>query len=196
MTPGALIQIFYEFAPVVAFFVAGQLLSFSGAVLVLLLTTIMSIMIAWLYHRHIPVTPLASGALVLVTASITLYFDTPDAIILADTIYFWGLAAAIVAGFWRKKHLLEHMFDKTFAITTQGWRVLSMRWFIVLLLAGIANEYVRFAYTPEFWIDYRFTKILIIAAFSFYQFTLARKYRIEGEANAWGLRNKSKRVVN
>jgi intracellular septation protein len=191
MTPGALIQIFYEFAPVVAFFVAGQLLSFSGAVLVLLITTILSIIVAWLYHRHLPVMPLASGALVLVTASVTLYFNDPNAVILADTIYFWGLATAIVVGFWRRKHLLEHMFDKTFAITEAGWRKLSQRWFLVLLLAGFANEYVRIFLTPEFWIDYRFTKILLIAAFSFYQFTLARKYRIEGEANRWGLRIKA-----
>ena len=188
MTPGAFIQILYEFAPVVAFFVAGQLLPFTGAVLVLLVATAGSVIVAWAYHRQLPVIPLASGLLVLVTGSITLYFDTPDAIILADTIYFWGLAAAIVAGFWRKKHLLEHMFDKTFAITHQGWRVLSMRWFVVLFGAGLANEYVRIFLTPEFWIDYRFTKILIITTFSFYQFTLARRYRIEGESNTWGLR--------
>lgn len=190
MTRGALIQILYEFAPVVAFFIAGQLLSFSEAVLVLLVATSVSVAIAWMYHRHLPVTPLASGALVVITASITLIYNTPDAIILADTIYFWGLAGAIVVGFWRPKHLLEHMFDKTFAISGQGWRVLSMRWFVVLFLAGIANEYVRIFYSPEFWIDYRFTKILLIAAFSMYQFKLARAYRIDGESNSWGLRTK------
>lgn len=191
MTRGALIQLLYEFAPVVAFFVAGQLLSFLGAVAVLLITTIISILIAWFYHRHLPVMPLASGALVLVTASLTLFLHKPDAIILGDTIYFWGLAAAIAAGFWRPTHLLERMFDKTFAISKPGWQILSIRWFILLFLAGAANEYVRIMFTPEFWIDYRFTKILFIAAFSFYQFTVARKYRIEGEANHWGLRIKA-----
>ncbi len=83
------------------------------------------------------------------------------------------------------------MFDKTFAITKAGWTRLSWRWFTVLILAGFANEYVRIMMTPEFWIDYRFTKILLLMAFSFYQFTLARRYRIEGESNAWGLRRAS-----
>lgn len=190
MTPGALIQTFYEVMPVVAFFVAGQVLSFSGAVLVLLIATLVSTITAWLYHKQLPIMPLASGVLVLITGTLTLYFNQPNAIILADTIWFWGLAAAIVVGFYRPKQLIEHMFDRTFAITKEGWRQLSIRWLIVMLLAGAANEYVRIMMTPEFWIDYRFTKILLIAAFSIYQFRVARKYRIEGEANGWGLRTK------
>lgn len=189
MNAGAIIQVSYEFAPLVTFFIAGQLLPFSGAVLALVIATSISLVVAWTYHRQIPVMPLVSGVLTLVTGILTLYFNKPDAIILADTIYFWGLAVAILIGFRQKKHILEHMFDKTFAITKEGWSRLSWRWFTVLLLAGMANEYVRITLTPEFWIDYRFTKIMIIAAFSFYQLTLARKYRIEGEANAWGLRN-------
>ena len=190
MTPGAIIQTVYEFAPVVAFFVAGQLLPFSGAVLVLIITTLLSVVVAWSYHRQVPVMPLATGTLVLITGGITLYYNQPDVIIFADTIYFWGLAAGIMIGFYQKTHLLERMFDKTFAITKEGWRKLSIRWVVVLVLAGLANEYVRIFMTPEFWIDYRFTKVLLIAAFSFYQFTLAARYRIEGQSNAWGLRTK------
>jgi intracellular septation protein len=189
MNTSAAVQVLYEFAPLVTFFIAGQLLPFYGAVTALLLATVVSIVIAWSYHKQVPIMPLASGTLVLVTGVVTVYFEQPDAIILADTIYFWGLAVAILIGFRQKRHILERMFDKTFAITKAGWDKLSWRWFTVLVLAGFANEYVRIMMTPEFWIDYRFTKIMLIAAFSFYQFTLARRYRIEGEANAWGLRN-------
>lgn len=188
MTPGALVQVFYELAPVIAFFVAGQLYSFMTAVWVLMLATLLSVIVAWWYHRHLPFLPLASAVLVLVSGGLTVYFANPDAIILADTIYFWGLAAAILVGMRQEKQLLERMFDQTFAITAAGWRKLSWRWFIVLVAAGLANEYVRATMTPEFWVDYRFTKVALIMLFSLYQFTLARQYRIEGEANAWGLR--------
>jgi intracellular septation protein len=189
MNVGAAIQVFYEFAPLVTFFVAGQVLPFSGAVLALIIATAISIVIAWVYHRQVPIMPLASGALVLITGTITIYFNQPNAIILADTIYFWGLAGAILVGFYQKRHILQRMFDKTFAITQVGWNKLSSRWFTILILAGFANEYVRLTTTPEFWIDYRFTKILLLAGFSFYQFTLARRYRIESESNSWGLRS-------
>jgi intracellular septation protein len=188
MKAGAAIQLSYEFAPVVAFFVAGQIFSFTGAVLALLITTSISLCIAWTYHRQVPLIPLASGALVIITGALTVFFNKPDAIILADTIYFWGLAVAIAAGFRTKKHVLERMFDKTFAITHKGWKKLSLRWMFVLIIAGIGNEYVRIFMTPEFWIDYRFTKILLIMLFSIYQFRLAKRYRIAGESTTWGLR--------
>ncbi len=188
MSLGAIIQIFYEFAPLVTFFIAGQFLPFTEAVLALIVATCISLAVAWTYHRQIPVMPLLSGGLTLITGTITVYFNEPNAIIIADTIYFWGLALAILVGFTMKRHMLERMFDKTFAMTKAGWTKLSWRWFVVLVIAGMANEYVRITTSPEFWIDYRFTKIMIITAFSFYQFTLARRYRIEGESNSWGLR--------
>lgn len=188
MKLGAAVQMFTEFAPLVVFFVAGQLVDFRGAVLILLITTVISITVGWSYHRVVPVMPLVSGVLVLITGILTVYFNKPDAIILADTIWFWGLAVLIALGFRQQTHFLERMFDKTFAITRTGWNHLSCRWLIALLFAGAANEYVRITMTPEFWIDYRFTKILLLMLFSLYQFTLARKYRIESESNAWGLR--------
>jgi len=103
-------------------------------------------------------------------------------------LYFFALASIIAVFFWRDKHFLEHMFDMTFAMETAGWRILSLRWLTLLLLAGIGNEVVRLAFTPEVWIDYRFVKILLIIGFAFYQFRLSRQYRIPGESNSLGLR--------
>ena len=187
---GAMVQTTTEFAPLVVFFAAGQIFSFEGAVIALLVATVVSIVVAWVCQRHIPIMPLASGVLVIITGVLTVYFNLPDAIIIADTIWFWGLAALILVGIKRGDHVLEKMFDRTFAMTAAGWTKLSWRWFFVLVVAGIANEYVRLTMSPEFWIDYRFTKILIIMLFSVYQFTLAREYRIAAEANGWGLRIK------
>ena len=183
-------QVFTEFFPIIAFFIAGQIYSFEEAVMVLLIATIFSLAVAWLHHRRIPIMPLASSVLVLITGTLTIYFNKPDAIILGDTIWFWGLAILIIVCFRKQPHLLERMFGRAFAISRTGWTQLSWRWLVVLILAGAANEYVRIMMTPEFWIDYRFVKILLIMVFSLYQFTLARKYRIEGESNSWGVRTK------
>jgi intracellular septation protein A len=105
-------------------------------------------------------------------------------------VYFGTFAVLIAIGFWRKKHFLERVFDLTFAMTREGWDKLSRRWLVLFILAASANEFVRITMTPEFWIDYKFTKVIIIATFACYQFTLSRKYRIPGESNAWGLRIK------
>lgn len=188
MSRGAYIQIFSEFFPVVAFFAAGQLFSFMTAAIVLIGTTLLSLVVSLVNIGKIPVMPIFSGVIVFFFGGLTLYLDQPDFLIFADTFYFFALAAIIAVFFWRQKHFLEHMFDITFAMTAEGWRLLSIRWLTVLLLAGVGNEIVRLAFTPEVWIDYRFVKILLIVAFSFYQFRLSKKYRIPKESNALGLR--------
>jgi intracellular septation protein len=188
MSRGAYIQVFSEFFPVVAFFVAGQLYSFMTAAIILIATTLFSLVVSLINIGKIPVMPIFSGLTVFVFGGLTLYLDQPDFLIFADTLYFFALASIIAVFFWRDKHFLEHMFDMTFAMETAGWRILSLRWLTLLLLAGIGNEVVRLAFTPEVWIDYRFVKILLIIGFAFYQFRLSRQYRIPGESNSLGLR--------
>jgi len=192
MSRGAYIQIFSEFFPVIAFFAAGQLFSFMTAAIILIATTLLSLLVSLINIGKIPVMPIFSGSIVFIFGGLTLYLDQPDFLIFADTFYFFSLAAIIAFFFWRKKHFLEHMFDMTFAMKSKGWHILSQRWLVVLILAGIGNEFVRLAFTPEVWINYRFVKILVIIGFSFYQFRLSKKYRISGESNSLGLRTKPK----
>jgi intracellular septation protein len=195
MSHGAYVQIFSEFFPIVAFFIAGQLYSFEKAALILIITTAFSLSISLIKIRKIPIMPLFSALTVFIFGGLTVYLDQPGFLIFSDTFYFFALAGIIGIFFWRDKHFLEHIFDMTFAMKKEGWYILSQRWFIVLILAGIGNEIVRLAFTPEVWIQYRFVKILLITGFCFYQFKLSKKYRIPGESNALGLRIHTPTVV-
>jgi intracellular septation protein len=188
MSRGAYVQVFSEFFPIVVFFLAGQLYSFTTAAIILIVTTLFTLIISLINIGKIPVMPIFSGVTVFIFGGLTVYLDQPGFLIFSDTFYYFALAAIIGLFFLRDKHFLEHMFDATFAMKKEGWYILSQRWFIVLLLAGVGNEIVRLAFTPEVWINYRFVKILIIASFSVYQFRLSKRYRIPGESNALGLR--------
>lgn len=188
MNRNGIIQAICEFSPVLAFFIAGQIIPFIPAVTVLLSTTIICFFVSLVVIRQIPLLPLLSTAITVIAAVLTIFFAKEQAIILADTVYFFGLAFLITIGFTQQKHFLERVFGITFAITKRGWGLLSWRWLILLLTAGAGNELVRFFATPEFWIDYRSTKIVLITLFAFYQFRLAQKHRIPNESNRWGLR--------
>lgn len=177
-----------ELSPILVFFLAGQLTDFFSAVLLLMGTSIVAVAISWLHARHIPWLPIISTLFVLIGGAITVFFRAPDAIIIADTIYYAAGAALLYLGLSRHILILKHLFQVVFAITDHGWRILTWRWIIFLLLAAIANEAVRFLATPEFWIDYRFVKIIVILLFATYQFTLSRRYRLPEESTRWGLR--------
>ena len=177
-----------EFGPVFAFFVAGQFFSFFTATAILIVTTSIAFCVSWRRDRRIPVMPFISGLFVVIAGIITLLYRAPDALILSDSLYYFAIAGIIGAGYIFKKFVLKLFFDCLFAMSNEGWHTLSLRWFYLCILAGVLNEIVRWNMSPEFWIDYKFAKLIVITLFGFYQFTVARRYRIPEESNEWGVR--------
>lgn len=172
----------------VLFFVAGQIYPFEAAAAILVISTIVSISYTLWYENRIPMLPFVSAIIVIILGCITVFFHKPDAIIFADTIYYFMIAIGIALGLYFNKLILKTLFNPVFAMSDEGWRLLSWRWLTILLIAGSANEAVRIIATPEFWIDFRAAKIGVLMLFAFYQFRLSRRYRIPEESNSWGLR--------
>ena len=73
-------------------------------------------------------------------------------------------------------------------MSAKGWYILARRWVLIFLLGGILNELVRQFGTPDLWVHFKVLKVITVACFGFYQFTLSKKYRIPEESNEWGLR--------
>ena len=188
MTRAAAINLLTEFTPVLAFFVAGQFYSFFVATAILLIFTVAALAVSWLHDRSIAFFPIFSGIFVVVSGLITLYFKEPNALIFADSLYYFVVAGIIGVGMLRDRLFLKWLFERTFAMADAGWRILSWRWLIAFVVAGIGNEIVRIFLTPEVWVDYKFVKVILIAGFGFYQFTLSKRYRIPEISNEWGLR--------
>lgn len=177
-----------EFGPLLLFFIAGRVTDFFTAVLVLMMATAIAVGISWYAERRIPWLPVISAFFVLLGGFITVHWRAPDAIIVADTFYYTAVALAILIPLLRGSLLLKRLFVTVFAITDEGWRVLSWHWFWFLFAAAIANEIARFYLTPVQWIDYRLVKSVIVTLFAFSQFIVSIRYRIPGESNRFGLR--------
>jgi intracellular septation protein len=188
MNKKALLHLGNEFVPIIAFFFAAQCFSFFTATAVLIVSTITALLIGWHFDRRLPVLPVISALFVLVSGVITIAYQAPDALIFADTLYYFILGFTILGGLWFKMNFLKLVFSPTFAMQDRGWTILTHRWIIIFLVAGVANEIARQTLSPEEWVNFKVLKVITIALFGFYQFTLARRYRIPEESNSWGLR--------
>jgi len=93
MTRSAFIQLTSELGPIISFMVAGQVTTFLGAVWVLMIATVLSVGITALHNGRVPILPLASAFIVLVTGGSAVFFGYKDAVIIADSLYYLGLAA-------------------------------------------------------------------------------------------------------
>ena len=184
----AFIHLFNEFTPVLAFFVAVQVTDFFTATAIFMVVTVIALTTGWYLDRRFPLFPIIAGSFVLIGGGITLYFDTPDGIILADSIYYLGLGLLVWLSLILDKNILKIIFGHTFAITDRGWTILAHRWIMIFLIAGIANEVARHFLTPEAWANFKVLKVITVGLFGFYQFTVSRRHRLPEESNEWGLR--------
>jgi len=185
----AALHLLNEFVPVIGFFIAAQLFSFYTATSILMVLTVAALSVGWYCERRLPVLPIISGLFVLVSGFITVTYQAPDALIFADSLYYFGMGLTIALGLVFRTNILKLIFERVFAMTNVGWRILAIRWVIIFLLGGAINEVVRLYATPEVWVHFKVVKVITVALFGLYQFTLSRKYRIPEESNAWGLRH-------
>jgi intracellular septation protein len=184
----ALLHLINEFSPVIAFFIAAQFYNFFIATGVLIVSTIIAIVVGWYFEKRVPILPLISGTFVIVSGFITISNENPDALIFADSLYYFLMGLTIAFGLLYKKNILKLIFERTFAMTDEGWSVLAHRWIVIFILTGIANEVARFMFTPEVWVNFKLLKVVAITIFGLYQFKLSKKYRIPELSNEWGIR--------
>ncbi len=188
MNKKAVLHLLNEFVPVIGFFIAAQLFSFYTATSVIMTLTVVALSIGWYYERHLPILPIISGFFVIISGIITIVYQAPDALIFADSLYYFLMGLTIATGLIFRVNILKLIFARVFAMQDRGWKILAIRWIIIFLLGGIANEVVRQLATPEIWVHFKVMKVITIAIFGFYQFTLSRRYRIVEQSNEWGLR--------
>ncbi len=177
-----------EFFPIVAFFITAQLFSFYVATATLIITTSIALGVGWFTEKRLPILPVISGFFVLISGLITIFYKAPDALIFGDSLYYLLMGTTILIGLFFKVFILKLIFGDTFAMHDLGWIILSRRWVLIFILAGIINEVARHTLTPEDWVQFKVLKIITIAIFGFYQFTLSRRYRLREHSNAWGIR--------
>lgn len=188
MPQKALLNLLNEFTPIFGFFLAVQFFSFYTATSILMALTIITLSIGWYCEKHLPVLPIISGFFVIISGFITIIYHTPDALIFADSLYYFLMGLTIATGLIFKVNILKLILARVFAMQDMGWKILAVRWIVILLLGGIANEIVRQLATPEVWVNFKVIKVTAITLFGLYQFTLSRKYRLPDISNEWGLR--------
>lgn len=177
-----------EFGPIVLFFIAGQTADFFTAVAVLMGSTVLATILSWQLDKRIPWLPILSAFFVLLGGAITLARQAPDAIILADTLFYITVASTLGYSLLKTIPLLKMVFGTIFAMNDIGWRRLTINWFLFLLFCACTNEIARFLLTPDSWIEYRFYKTILVTCFASLQIFVTRAHRLENESNRWGLR--------
>ena len=174
-------QFFYEFFPVLLFFITFKFYGIYTATIVGIVTTFLQVTMTRLYTKKWDKKQVVTLTIFVVFGGMTLYFHNPIFVKWKPTILFWLFAATLlITQFFTQKpliqRLMENMLQDKGHLPEQIWRRLNLIWASFFTVLGAINLFIAYFYNDDIWVNFKFygvTGALLI--FSLFQaFYLAR----------------------
>ena len=145
-----------------------------------IIATLISLFVAWIIEKKIPMVPLISGILITLFGGLTIYFDNAIFLYIKPTIIniLFGLAL-LLGKFFTDEPILKKIMGKSLSLTSEGWNLLNKRWIYFFFGVAILNECVWRTQSEEFWVNFKVWGLLPITfIFTAFQVPLINKYKI------------------
>lgn len=187
-TLGLVFNLVVEFGPLVLFLVMFEFFNFQVATIILVVTTIVVMVSGYVIQKRIALFPLFASGSVVVFGLATIFLKDANFIIIKDSLFYGIFGSIIIISLLMNRLVLKDLFFKLFAISDRGWKIVSWRWGIFMILLAVSNEIFRIGFSEEIWVRYKTYALLVLVIFSAYQMLLSRKERTLEKSNAWGFR--------
>ncbi len=173
-----LLKMLVELGPLVVFFITNaatkSIFWGTGAFMV---ATAIALVVSRAIFGRIPMMPMISGVFVLFFGGLTLYLQDALFIKVKPTIVNTLFALILLGGLAFGQSLLRHVLGDVFKLTSEGWRMLTLRWAMFFLLLAVLNEIVWRNFSEEFWIAFKMIGVMpLTVIFGVAQLGLLRRY--------------------
>lgn len=154
---------FFEFIPLIIFFVVYKMVDIYAATGALMVT--MGLMLCFNYFKNgkLEKMHLITFAMVLGFGALTLILRD-DAFIKwkVTVVYALFSGALIVSQYIYKKPVIKQMLAKELKLPDQVWNNLNLAWAVFFALLAIVNVYVAFNMSQEIWVNFKVFGLLIV----------------------------------
>ncbi|OGV72445.1 MAG: septation protein A [Methylophilales bacterium RIFCSPHIGHO2_02_FULL_57_10] len=173
----------FDLFPIILFFASYKLAGIFAATAAAIFATLAQIgWVKW-HHGKVDGMLLASGVIVVIFGGATLLLQDEIFIKWKPTVLYWIFASALFAAelIWRK-NLIRSMMGQQIQMPDLIWRKLNQAWAGFFALLGLANLYVAFNYSTDFWVNFKlFGTTGLMLGFVILQSLLLSKYVEEKE---------------
>lgn len=151
------------------------------ATAVFMVVMLVSIAASWIISRHLAIMPLITGVVVLVMGGLTLWLQDDTFIKIKPTIVNVFFGAVLLIGLAFGRSLLAYVFDAAFALDSQGWRKLTLRWGVFFFVLAGLNEFVWRTQSTDFWVAFKVWGTMpLTMIFALAQLPLMQKHMLPG----------------
>jgi len=176
---GSLIKSLIEIIPLILFFIANAKYGIIFATKTFVITTLIALIISYLYFKKISTPLLITTFLVLIFGGLTIFFKDPTFIKLKPTIVYFLFSLFLFLGLALKKNFLQIYLSSLIKLNDTGWNILTKRWGIFFLLMALLNETIWRNFSTDFWVSFKvFGFLPLTIIFTLLQQNLIKNYSI------------------
>ena len=151
----------FDFFPLVAFLIAfyypeDREQGIYLAIQVLIIASAIQIIIYWLITRKFEKMHVITLILTVILGGATLLLKDVRFIKWKPTAVNWVFALVFLGSqFIGKKPIIRRMMDHAISVPDEIWTKLNIGWVVFFIFSGIANLYVAYNFSTEFWVNFK-----------------------------------------
>jgi intracellular septation protein len=146
----------FDIFPVVLFFIAYKFAGIFVATAVAIAATFAQIGWVWFRKGKVETMLWVSLVIIVVFGGATLVLQDETFIKWKPTVLYWLFGIALlVAERAFGKNLIRAMMDAQIELPSPVWSRLNLSWCVFFVLMGVANLYVAFSFSTDFWVNFK-----------------------------------------
>ena len=151
----------FDFFPLVAFLIAfyypeDREQGIYLAIQVLIIASAIQIIVYWLITRKFEKMHVITLILTVILGGATLLLKDVRFIKWKPTVVNWIFALVFFGSqFICKKPIIRRMMDHAISVPNEIWTKLNIGWVVFFIFSGIANLYVAYNFSTEFWVNFK-----------------------------------------
>ncbi len=175
--PHPLFKLATELGPLIIFFVANARFHLFVATAAFMAAVVAAMISSYVVTRHVPIMALVTAGIVLVFGTLTLALHDETFIKVKPTIIYGMFALVLGGGLLFGRSFIAIVFDQMFNLTSQGWRLLTIRWTVFFSAMAVLNEIIWRTQSTDFWVSFKvFGVIPLTMLFGMAQMPLINRY--------------------
>jgi len=161
-----------ELTPIIVFGFAIYFYSFEVAVLMMVGALVALTILTSGSGRGLPWFAVISTAALSLFVGASVLLNDFSIFTASDTILDGMLGIILLWSLRWRQPLIKTLFERTFAITDEAWRILTLRWGILFLVLALLNEVVRINVSIDVWAYFKINATVFIILFGCYKINL------------------------
>ena len=172
-----------EYLPLLLFLVAYLRGDLMLAIQVVVASTAVAVVVAFIIARRLPILPLLVAGSVVVFGGLSVFFDNENIYKMKPTVLNALFGIVLLGGLRFKQLFLERFMGDSMTLPQEAWVTLTVRYSVLFFVLAGLNEFIWRTQSEEFWVGFKMIgPLILIVLFTIAHVPFFKKYDVDPAA--------------